>query len=253
MSNLSFKEFLKTPKGKLVLALSAMLLSWIFLLLNFGGNFIITLPSAARRAEISQEIRKLRTELKILNEKKVHAEIQKKRWMELAEQSWQPKRDGDPELLLRQKIESAARKSELRLNNLGTVRLSRVNQDFSFAELDISATTKIAPLTAFVNEIQHFKPAVSWKRFSVYTMMRRPRNNPGRTVSSSTTEDNLIFSGNVRTLVYNPENADQAAGVKTAKKRDRGSAAADKVSSRNFANAPAMPGNDLHKGGGPRL
>ena len=64
--------------------------------------------------------------------------------------SWQPARDGDPELLLRQKIEAAAKKSELKLNNLGTVRLTRINQDFGFAELDISATTRLSQLAPFM-------------------------------------------------------------------------------------------------------
>lgn len=216
MNSVKFKEFLKTPKGKLVLALGAMLLSWVFLLVNFSGSLLVSLPSESRKAAIKQEIRKLKTELNSLNEKKVEAEKQKKKWQDLAERSWQPDRDGDPELVLRQKVEAAAKKSEIKLNNLGTVRLTRVSQDFAFAELDVSATTRIAPLTAFVYELQKEKPAIAWRRFSVFTMMRRPRpqgNNNNRTVSTSnTTEDNLIFSGNIRALIYHPENGDKTNG-----------------------------------------
>jgi len=213
MDTVKVKEFFKTPKGKLVLALGAMLLSWIFLLLNFSGSLLVSLPSESRKAAIKQEIRKLKTELNSLNEKKVQAEKLKKKWQELAERSWQPERDGDPELVLRQKVEAAAKKSEIKLNNLGTVRLTRVSQDFSFAELDVSATTRIAPLTAFVYELQKEKPTVAWRRLSVFTMMRRPRppGSNNRTVSSSTTDDNLIFSGNIRALVYHPENGDKNA------------------------------------------
>ena len=60
MSAAAWKEFIKTPKGKLVLALCAMLLSWIFLFLNFAGSSAVILPSEARKAEIKQQIRKLR-------------------------------------------------------------------------------------------------------------------------------------------------------------------------------------------------
>lgn len=208
MNHAAFQNFIKTPKGKLTLALGAMFLSWIFLFLNFSSTGMLSLPSEARKAEIKQEIRKLRTELKTLNEKKQTAENRKKQWRELAAQSWQEERDGDPELLLRQKIEGAARKSELKLNNLGTVRITKVNQDFSFAELDVSASTKIAPLMAFVHEIEQIKPEIAWRRFSVFTMMRRPRSGNSRTVSSNATDDNLIFSGNLRMLVYHPENGD---------------------------------------------
>ena len=208
MNKAEFKEFIRTPKGKLILALGAMVLSWIFLLLNFSSSLMITLPSESRKAEIKKDIRKLRTELKALQEKQQQANRQKKNWKELAAQSWQPKRDGDPELLLRQIIEAAARKSELKLNNLGSVRITRVNQDFSFAEMDVSATTRIAPLAAFMNEIRKSGKNISWRRFSVFTMMRRPRTGNSRTVSSNQTDDNLIFSGNLRTLVFYSETAD---------------------------------------------
>ena len=228
MNTAGWKEFIKTPKGKLTLALCAMLLSWIFLFLNFGGSLLISMPSAGRKNQVKQEIRKLRTELKLLEEKKLQAERQKKRWNELAMQCWQPQRDGDPELILRQKIEAAAKKSELKLNNLGTVRLTRINQDFSFAELDISASTKIVPLTAFIHEIQQLKPAVSWRRFSVFTIMRRPRPNNNRSVSTNTQDDNLNFSGNLRMLVYHPENTDGKANSGIAgKKRNTKNSASD--------------------------
>ena len=207
MSSPAFKEFIKTPKGKLVLALGAMLLSWIFLLLNFSGSLLVSLPSDSRKAAIKQEIRKLKTELNSLNEKKVQAEKLKKKWQELAERSWQPERDGDPELVLRQKVEAAAKKSEIKLNNLGTVRLTRVNQDFSFAELDVSATTRLSQLAAFIYEIQKEKPVISWKRLSVFSMMRRRNNNNNRTVTGDTNEDNLIFNASLRVLVYYQETA----------------------------------------------
>ena len=215
MSAAAWKEFIKTPKGKLVLALGAMFLSWIFLFLNFAGSASVSLPSEARKAEIKQQIRKLRTELQGLNEKQARADRQKKRWLELARSCWQPAADGDPELQLRQIVENAARKCELKLNNLGTVRINRINQDFSFAELDVSGSTRLAPLTSFAYEIQKIKQAITWRRFSIFVMMRRPRNNNSRTVSSNQTDDNLNFSGNLRMLVYNPENS-KAAGLRTA-------------------------------------
>ena len=184
MSTPAFKEFIKTPKGKLVLALCAMLLSWIFLFLNFAGSATLALPSEAKKAEIKQQIRKLRTELQGLKEKQAQADRLKKRWEELAMSSWHPSINGDPELQLRQIVENAAKKSELKLNNLGTVRINRVNQDFSFAELDVSGNTRLAPLTNFVYEIQKVRPCITWRRFSIFVMMRRPRPGNNRTAFS---------------------------------------------------------------------
>ena len=250
MNKAEFKEFIHTPKGKLTLALSALALSWIFLLLNFSSSLMIALPSETRKAEIKKEIRKLRTELKALQEKQHQADRQKKNWKALAAESWQPKRDGDPELLLRQIIEAAARKSELKLNNLGSVRITRINQDFSFAEMDVSANTKIGPLTAFMNEIRKSGKNISWRRFSVFTMMRRPRTGNSRTVSSNQTDDNLIFSGNLRTLVFYSELAD-ANNTGNGKKRNQ------KTVMQNQADGNPVPergsgGPQPGKRGGPR-
>ena len=208
MNSSEWKAWAKTPKGKLVLALGAMLLSWVFLLWNFSGSLQIALPGAERRKTVQQEIRKLRAELRTQQEKMRQAENQKKCWKELADTSWQPARDGDPELILRQKTEAAARKSELTLNNLGTVRLTRINADFSYAELDVSANASLSAIMQFIQVIQEEKPSVAWKRLSIFSMMRRPQgnNSSSRTVTG-TTEDSLVFSGSLRTLVYNPETA----------------------------------------------
>ena len=60
----------------------------------------------------------------------------------------------------------------------------------------------------FIQVIQEEKPSVAWKRLSIFSMMRRPQgnNSSSRTVTG-TTEDSLVFSGSLRTLVYNPETA----------------------------------------------
>ena len=256
MSTPAFKEFIKTPKGKLVLALCAMLLSWIFLFLNFAGSATIALPSEAKKAEIKQQIRKLRTELQGLYEKQAQADRVKKRWEDLAMNSWHPSINGDPELQLRQIVENAAKKSELKLNNLGTVRINRVNQDFSFAELDVSGSARLAPLTNFAYEIQKIKPAITWRRFSIFVMMRRPRTGNNRTVSSNQTEDNLAFSGNLRLLVYNPENGDaKAAAIRAAmaRKQKNTESAAGTGSRKPAQPQPAGPNqNQPRQGGGSR-
>ena len=243
MSRTTFKEFVKTPKGKLVLALGAMLLSWIFLLLNFSSSLMIALPSEAKKNALKQEIRKIRSELAELNEKKVHSDRLKAKWNNLASRSWQPARDGDPELLLRQKIEAAAKKSELKLNNLGTVRLTRINQDFGFAELDISATTRLSQLAPFIYEIQQQKPAIAWKRLSVFSMMRRRNNNNNnRTVTGDTNEDNLIFNASLRVLVFyqTPPEEKNTAAAKNGKKHTR-----------NTTTSTAEPDNGPMHGPGP--
>ena len=254
MSGTPFKEFIKTPKGKLILALGAMLLSWIFLLLYFSSSLMIALPSQTKKAALKQEIRKIRAELSELNEKKVQADRLKARWETLAARSWQPARDGDPELILRQKIEAASKKTELKLSNLGTVRLTRINQDFGFAELEISATTRLSQLAPFISEIQQQKPAISWKRLSVFSMMRRRNNNNNntRTVTGNTTEDNLMFNASLRVLVYyqEPPEEKNTAASKNGKKYSRNHTTATPEQDAEPMNGPG-PGRPPMQGGPP--
>ena len=56
----SFRDFVKTGKGKLTVALCALGLSWIFLLWNFSGSFGDLLPGRERIADLEEEITQLK-------------------------------------------------------------------------------------------------------------------------------------------------------------------------------------------------
>ncbi len=220
--NNRFKEFVKTPKGKLVVALITMIVSWIFLLWNFSGSFSLAVPSEKRKNTVKQEIRRLRTELQSQEAKFKDADKVKKRHRALIDTSWQPARDGDPELVLRQKIETAAKECELKLNSIGTVRTTRITQDFYFAELDISANASFETIIKFIAKIQELKPVISWRRLSANLMFQRPRTNTqsqtvSNTSSGNTTETTLIFSGNLRVVVYDSNSATQNDAQKKSK------------------------------------
>ncbi len=228
--NSRFKEFAKTPRGKLSISLVAMLLSWIFLLWNFSGALSLSLPSEKRKNTAKQEIRRLRTELQSQESKFKDADNVKKRHKEMIDTSWQPGRDGDPELVLRQKIEVAAKDCELKLNSIGTVRTTRITQDFYFAELDISANASFDTIIKFIAKIQEIKPVISWRRLSANLMFQRPKTGPqSQSVSNSSMgnlpETNLMFSGNLRVVVYDNNSAAQNEAQKKAATSNDGSAA----------------------------
>lgn len=252
MSN-RFKEFAKTPKGKLFISLIAMVLSWIFLLWNFSGALSLSLPSEKRKNTVKQEIRRLRTELQAQESKFKDADKVKKRHRELIETSWQPGRDGDPEVVMRQKIEAAAKDCELKLNSIGTVRTTRITQDFYFAELDISANASFDTIIKFIAKIQEIKPVISWRRLSANLMFQRPRSaTQSQTVSNSSMgnipETNLMFSGNLRVVVYENSSSAQNEAQKKAKADDAADAAAAATAasaskpSKAAAEAPAPAG-----------
>lgn len=203
----SFKEFIRTPKGKLCVALGCMFISWIFLFLNFSSSLDLALPDARKKAKLQSDIRKLRSELRDAQESLRKNKELKDQFKDMIRTCWIPARDGAVELGLRQVIESAAKKNELKLNTLGTVRTSRINSDLSYAELDINTHAPLETIAKFISTIQDNKPAISWKRLTVYSIIRRHRhrNNQSRTVSGSNSENNLIFSASFRVIVYEKE------------------------------------------------
>lgn len=207
MSKMEIKEFLRTPKGKLCAALFCMVLSWIFLFLNFSSSLDLALPDAKKKNSLRQEIRKLKAELRTQEESLRKNKLLKEQFKEMIRNCWIPSRDGDPELVLRQTIENAAKKNELKLNTLGTVRTSRINADFAYAELDISTHAPLEAFVRFISSIRESKPVISWKRLTVYSIIRRrrPGSNQSRTVTGSNSENALIFSASFRVIVYDKE------------------------------------------------
>ena len=56
--NAKLKEFLKTGKGKLLVACGALLISWIFLLTQLSGSFSSWFPDEGRKEGLRREIKK---------------------------------------------------------------------------------------------------------------------------------------------------------------------------------------------------
>ena len=203
------KEFLTNGKGKLTVACGALLISWIFLLTQLGGSFSAWFPNEAAKEALRKEIKKLEAE-QTEQQKKLHEmdEIQKK-YSAMIENSWQFERDGDPELLLRQAVESTAKETDISLNNLGSVRTSRINDDFYFAELDVSFSAPFENLMHFIAKLQAHKPALPWRRITANLSMRPPHQQNTRVVSNTATtaatQTTLMFNGTIRVIAFDGE------------------------------------------------
>lgn len=67
---------------------------------------------------------------------------------------------------LRNRIQQAARDVELKLNSLGSVRTSRINNELYYAEIDLSTVGTLEAITAFLAKLREKSPLVSWRRDS---------------------------------------------------------------------------------------
>lgn len=214
------REFLKTSKGKLVLACGILILiSWICLLIQFSGDLSTFFPDEARKNDLLKDIKKLKADYQAQQKKAAEYESLRKQYRDKVRNAWQLDKDGDPELVLRQKIETAAKESELLLSNLGSVRISRVNNELAWAELDISTSGDFAVIVKFLEKIRSLKPEVGWRRLTINQMFRRGGNQPAatRTASSQTSSrvisntntananaavTNVFLNGTVRVIFY---------------------------------------------------
>ena len=190
---MTLKEHLKTPKGRLIAALCVLGVSWIFLLFYFIGPLDSLFPTRTAIDAKKSELLKLQKENSSLKAKmKQHTAVEQK-VKAVVDGAWQEK-DGVIEMDLRSRVQTAAQNAGLNLNSLGSVKLVKINNELSFAEIDIQGSAPIEVIAAFLTQIQQIKPALSWKRFDLRADMRFRRNTP------QDSAQNLYFNGSLRSL-----------------------------------------------------
>lgn len=77
---------------------------------------------------------------------------------------WIPKRDGDIESSIIKKIEDIAKTSGLKLQNIGNARLSKVNEEISFMEVNIEAKSSMEEISRFISDLYKANPCFYWRK-----------------------------------------------------------------------------------------
>lgn len=210
--SLDVKKLLSTPKGQLIAALCALGCVWLVLILYFGGEFIGNLPSADTLEDSKRELKKQ----KILLQK---AQAEEKEYLKLREKynakirsAWQESKHGLVETQLRRIVSDTATKLELKPNSLGTVRTNRINEDFYFAEIDITMNGTYEEVVKFIAAVAECQPKLSWRRLDLRPDFRRRfmRNNNNNTnlaaARAQAVQDqnsvNVMFNGVIRVIGY---------------------------------------------------
>ena len=119
------------------------------------------------------------------------------------ESYWREERDGVVETELRNKIQQAASEIELKLNSLGSVRTTRINNELYYAEIDLSTSGTLETLVRFLGRIQEIRPALSWRRLDLRPEMR-----------NTDLIGNMNFNGAIRIIGFDGEEPDRKGGTK---------------------------------------
>ena len=130
--------------------------------------------------------------------------------------AWRESEHGLVETRLRRIVSDTATKLELRPNSLGTVRTNRINEDFFFAEIDITMGATYEEVVKFIAAIAECQPKLSWRRLDLRPDFRRRNMHAGNTNLAAARAQavldqntvNVMFNGVIRVIGYDgPINA----------------------------------------------
>jgi len=209
--NARFKEFAKTARGKLILALGGLAVVWIILLWQFAGSLAGLLPGAGEIDRTEREVKELRRQNAAAQARAKEFDDLKARYRRQLDGYWQEARDGVAETELRNKIQQAAHEGELKLSSLGSVRITRINGDLYYAEIDLATSGSLEALTAFLARIQKITPALSWRRLDMRPEPVRGRPDATTTITANTTQS-LNFNGAIRVIGFDGGAAENGGG-----------------------------------------
>ena len=173
MTREQIRAFVATPKGKLLVACSLMVLSWMFLFFYFFSDTLSALGDPESLAKATTELKRAQAANAQISERYDELMEQKKRYKAVAAAAWRESRDGQVETVLRQKITEAVAQLEFKLSSLGSVNTGRINNELYFADIDVSAEGNLEEIVKLISALEDIRPAPVWKRLTL-----RPDNRP---------------------------------------------------------------------------
>lgn len=209
----NFKDFIKTPKGKLICALCVLGVTWSVLLFNFLGGAKDLVPSADKVKNAERELKRKKAAYEEAKKEKAAADAVQSEYNSIVRSAWKENKNGMVESTLRQMVSDTAKAQMLKLASLGSVKTNRINNDFYFAEIDITFQAVYPEVLRFLAAIQKIEPQLSWKRFDLRPDFRSLRQmnanassiagmvakNSGENIESTIT---VNFSGTLRVIGF---------------------------------------------------
>ena len=180
------RAFIATPKGKLIVACSALALCWIFLLVYFFGDTIVVLGNPDSLEKARRELARQQAEYEKVRIRHDEMLRDKKRYRELSDSAWRESREDQVKNKLHNNITAAASKLEFKLSRIGSVNIGRLNSKLYYADVDIAAEGKLDEIINLIAAMEDIRPAPTWKQ-----LVLRPDNRPRPQVTSGIDSLNL--------------------------------------------------------------
>jgi hypothetical protein len=191
VANNWIKKFRTSKKAQMIFIIAGLFFSIWFLLWQIGGSIGSLIPSGSRLEKLSAEQQKAAAEVAELEKRMKEVDTAARIYHESLGGFWNDAVNGNADVELRKKIEEAAQKAGLKLNSIGTVRRSRINNDLQFLEIDMGGVETLEILTNFYEEIYKARPQLYWKRVD---LRQEHLQNSER----------LVFNGTLRLIAIEP-------------------------------------------------
>ncbi len=185
------KKFRTSKKAQILFIAGGLVFCALFLLWQMGGSIGSIIPSKSRLEQLSDKQKKAAADMAVLEKKLKDVETAEKLYKANLAGFWKEDVNGNADVELRKKIEEAAQTAGLKLNSIGTVRRSRINNDLQFLEIDMGGVETLELLTNFFEEIYKVTPKLYWKRVDLRQ-------------ESLQNSDRLFFTGTLRLIAVEP-------------------------------------------------
>jgi hypothetical protein len=157
------KTFISSNR-KAVLGIVPLILLSIIVLVLYRNELSGLWPSGDRIKNEIRELGSMHKELeKEIREVRNIRQI-RENFIKQGKDFWITKRDGDVENSIIKKIEDVAKTSGLKLQNIGNARLSKLNEEISFMELNIEAKSSMEEISKFISDLYKADPTFYWRR-----------------------------------------------------------------------------------------
>ena len=139
----------------------------LLLLVIFFQNIEILDNITVDKNDIILETKTIKTlQKKLKHEQRRIKLIKAKKWslIQKSKEFWISQRDGQANISIQKKIETAANQSNIDLKTLGTLRISSVGNGINSGEFDISCSGTLEFIVQFIHKISNTQPKIFWER-----------------------------------------------------------------------------------------
>ena len=189
-----FKDEFQAKPGQFIVVSIMMMLIFMLIIYRFKDYLSIALPTQSKIEKARKELKLSQIKLlEALNEE-YKLKTRQDDFVNISEDFWIEKRDGNPSLIVQKVINQAAKDASIEISSLGAAKITELSETTNSVAIQIRAKANIHDIVAFINAIDKLQPKAYWQNLYL-----RP-DNPKNPVE-------IVMSGTVQFLVIKDEKA----------------------------------------------